>query len=153
MSRSSLYLDTSCLLKLFFREPESAEVASIVAAEVRVVVSELGLLEASVQIHGRRLSGLLTRARAQRLEAVLEQTLAMQPFAVVPFAAAALARARGQAQTAQKVAHCRTLDRLHLAVMELEGLDRLLTNDGRQATAALAMGFEVLNAPMCRGLP
>ena len=146
MSRSSLYLDTSCLLKLFFREPESHEVATIVASEARVIVSELGVIEASVQIQGRRLEGLLPRARARRLEAALEQTLSMRPFEVVPFAAAALERARGQARVAPKAAHCRTLDRLHLAVMELEGLDRLLTTDGRQAAAARALGFEVIDA-------
>jgi predicted nucleic acid-binding protein len=144
VSGSILYLDTSCLLKLFFPEPESPEVAAIVASEARVVVSELGVVEASVQVHGRRLAGLLTRARAQRLEAVLEQTLSMRPFEVVPFAAAALERARGQARAAQKAAQCRTLDRLHLAVMELVGIERLLTNDRRQAAAARALGFEVV---------
>lgn len=146
MIRSSLYLDTSCLLKLFFAEPESSQVAAIVASEARVVVSELGIIEASVQIQGRRLSGVLSRARAQRLEAALEQTVRMRPFEVVPFAAAALERARAQARAAPKAAHCRTLDRLHLAVMELEGLDRLFTHDDRQAAAARALGFEVVPA-------
>ncbi len=148
MSRSSLYLDTSALLKLFFPEPESLRVAEIVASEVRVVVSELGLLEASVQIQGRRMSGLLPRARAERLEAALDQTLAMRPFEVLPFAKGAFEHARAQARAAKKPAHCRTLDRLHLAVMELEGLERLLTNDERQATAARALGFEVLRCAL-----
>jgi uncharacterized protein len=146
MSRSGLYLDTSALLKLFFPEPESSRVAEIVASEVRVVVSELGLLEASVQIQGRRMSGLLPRARAERLEAALDQTMSMRPFEVLPFAKAAFEHARAQARAARKLAHCRTLDRLHLAVMELEGIERLLTNDERQAMAARALGFEVLHA-------
>jgi predicted nucleic acid-binding protein len=146
VSSSSLYLDTSGLLKLFFREPESHRVAMIIASEARVIVSELGVVEASVQIHGRRLAGLLPRGRAQRLEATLEQTLSMRPFEVVPFAAAALECARAQARVARKAAHCRTLDRLHLAVMELESLDRLLTNVRRQAAAARALGFEVIDA-------
>jgi predicted nucleic acid-binding protein len=148
VSRSGLYLDTSCLLKLFFPEPESSEVASLVAPETRVVVSELGVLEASVQIHGRRAAGLLSRARAQRLEAALQKTLCMSPFEVVPFAATALELARGQVQAAKKGIHCRTLDRLHLAVMELEALDRLLTHDGRQAAAARALGIQVLGVPL-----
>ena len=42
----SLYIDTSCLLKLLFPEPESARVGESVAAEKRVVVSALGRLEA-----------------------------------------------------------------------------------------------------------
>ena len=39
--------------------------------------------------------------------------------------------------------HCRTLDRLHLAVMQIIGVQRLLTNDDRQAAVARALGFEV----------
>jgi len=40
--------------------------------------------------------------------------------------------------------HCGTLDRLHLAAMELLGVSRLLTHDARQAQAARGLGFEVL---------
>jgi predicted nucleic acid-binding protein len=40
--------------------------------------------------------------------------------------------------------NCGTLDRLHLAAMELLGISRLLTHDARQAQAAHALGFEVL---------
>jgi predicted nucleic acid-binding protein len=144
VNRSSLYLDTSCLLKLFFLEPESAQVAAILAAESRVVVSELVVVEASVQIQERRLTGLLSKAAAERLETVLDSTLGMSPFEVVPFAASALAMARSQVRAARKGAHCRTLDRLHLAVMQTEQMQRLFTNDDRQAKAARQLGFEVL---------
>ncbi len=70
-----MYLDTSCLLKLVFPEPEAA------AEQVR---PERGAL------------------------------------------------------------HCRTLDRLHLAVMEMLGLRRILTNDAAQGRAAVVLGYEVL---------
>jgi hypothetical protein len=40
--------------------------------------------------------------------------------------------------------HCRTLDRLHLAAISELGLRRLLTNDGKQAAAARALGYEVV---------
>jgi uncharacterized protein with PIN domain len=42
----SLYIDTSCLLKLFLMEPESARVQELSSAEERVVVSTLVRLEA-----------------------------------------------------------------------------------------------------------
>ena len=144
MKRSSLYLDTSCLLKLFFAEPESAQVATKVAAESSVVVSELAVVEACVQIHGRRMAGLLSKSAAERLESALDSTLGSSPFAVVPFAAAALNTARSQVRGARKGAHSRTIDRLHLAVMEIEGLQRLFTNDDQQAKAARQLGFEVI---------
>jgi hypothetical protein len=40
--------------------------------------------------------------------------------------------------------HCGTLDRLHLAAMELLGISRLLTHDNCQAQAARGLGFEVV---------
>ncbi|HEY4156884.1 MAG TPA: type II toxin-antitoxin system VapC family toxin [Polyangiaceae bacterium] len=144
VTSAGLYLDTSCLLKLLFREPESARVAKLVEAEPRVVVSELCTLEASVQIQGRRLASLLDAASAKRLETALERLLASDPFELVPVAPESLSRARAQTLRAKKGGHCRTLDRLHLGVMETEGLRRLLSNDDQQAAAARALGIDVL---------
>ena len=38
MSSGGLYIDTSCLLKLFFLEPESARVAEIVVRDERAII-------------------------------------------------------------------------------------------------------------------
>jgi predicted nucleic acid-binding protein len=40
--------------------------------------------------------------------------------------------------------HCRTLDRLHLAIMESLGATRLMTHDEAQAKAATELGFQVM---------
>jgi hypothetical protein len=40
--------------------------------------------------------------------------------------------------------HCGTLDRMHLAAMELLGISRLLTHDNRQTQTARSLGFEVV---------
>ena len=56
----SLYLDTSCLLKMLFPEPETHRVMQRVAVEEHVVVSTLARLEAVVQVHARVVGGLLT---------------------------------------------------------------------------------------------
>jgi predicted nucleic acid-binding protein len=40
--------------------------------------------------------------------------------------------------------HCRTSDRIHLAIMEKLGINRLMTHDTAQADAALELGFEVI---------
>jgi len=50
---SSLYVDTSCLLKLLFLEAESRRVAEILGSEEHVVVSSLARLEAIVQVHSQ----------------------------------------------------------------------------------------------------
>jgi predicted nucleic acid-binding protein len=51
--------------------------------------------------------------------------------------------AETQVRALRKAAHCRTPDRLHLATMQVLGLQRLLTNGDRQAAAARALGFQV----------
>ena len=44
----SLYLDTSCLLKMLFPEPETRRVMQLVAVEEHVVISTLARLETLV---------------------------------------------------------------------------------------------------------
>ncbi len=48
-----LYLDTSCLLKLFLSEPESDAVRRSIAGEAQVVVSSLAELEGLVAAIGK----------------------------------------------------------------------------------------------------
>ena len=141
---AGLYLDTSCLLKLLWLEAESAYVAALVEREPRVVVSDLAIVEAVVQIHGRRVAGLLRRPDAKRLESALDRMLDAEPFDRISLTSDSLAQARTQVRRLRKRGHCRTLDRLHLALMEVEGLRRLLTNDDQQAAAARATGMRVL---------
>ena len=140
----SLYLDTSCLLKLLFPEPESSTTALLITAETRVVVTTLARLEAIVQIQGRVAGGLLTARSASTLTRLLDQTLAATPFDLLPTPPGVDAVAVGQLFPLGRSVHCRTLDRLHLAAMQAIGLRRILTNDEIQARAATALGFDVL---------
>lgn len=140
-SGSGLYLDTSCLLKLFFREPETGAVAELLAAEERVVISELGRLEAETQLRARLHGGLLSRPRHRRLSAELTRTLTLEPFSLIAFPVDGFERAQALAVRAK--AHCRTLDLLHMAIMDSVGLTRLFTNDAAQAKVARALGFTV----------
>jgi predicted nucleic acid-binding protein len=140
----SMYLDTSCLLKLFFPERESASVAMLLAAEERVVISTLAGLELRVQIQGRVMGGTLPARAAKALMALIDRSLAQSPYEVVETPSNVFSIARAQLAARGRAVHCRTLDRLHLATMEALGLRRLLTNDETQARAALARGFEVL---------
>jgi predicted nucleic acid-binding protein len=137
----ALYLDTSCLLKLFIREPESVRVIELLGKESQIVVSELARLEAETQLRARLLGGLLTKAKHQKLARELEATLALDPFSVVPFPIEAFERARDMASRTK--VHCHTLDLLHVAVMHCDGLDRLLTNDAAQANLARSLGIAV----------
>jgi predicted nucleic acid-binding protein len=140
----SLYLDTSCLLKLFFPERESAGVAALVAAEERVVVSTLARLELRVQIQARVAGGTLPARAASALLALVDRTLGQSPYDIAETPSNVFSVAAAQLAPLGRSTHCRTLDRLHLAAMETLGLRRLLTSDETQARAALARGFEVL---------
>jgi predicted nucleic acid-binding protein len=139
---SPLYLDTSCLLKLFFLEPESEAVVAALSGEHHVVVSELTRLEAETQLRARLVGGLLTRPRHRRITEELTRTLSREPFVVAAFPMDAFGGAREIAQSAK--VHCRTLDLLHLAAMSASGLKRLFTNDRTQCKVARSLGLSVL---------
>ncbi len=138
----SLYLDTSCLLKLVLVEPESAHLHQLVQAEPTIVVSALAEMEAEQLLWAQRLSGNLSRRDHTRLRGFLEDFRGLTPFVhkSTPHDLAQIARR----QNRSAAVYCRTLDRLHLAGMESLGIRRLLTNDEQQAAAARALGFGVL---------
>ncbi len=140
----SLYLDTSCLLKVLFPEPETSRVMQLIDGEEHVVVSSLARLEALVQIHARAVGGLVTSAAARLLVARLDELLRQDPYDVVPTPMEIIDLAEGQVRRFPRRAHCPTLDRLHLSVMKSFDLDRLLTNDSAQARAARALGFSAV---------
>jgi predicted nucleic acid-binding protein len=139
----TLYVDTSCLLKLFFLEPETPRTMELIAAEPQVIVSSLTRLEALVQIQGRVTARELPPSAAEHLRRRIDRVLRADPFEVVPCPPDVIDMAEAQIRRRRAV-HCRTLDRLHLAIMQSLGLDRLLTNDGGQARAARALGFEAI---------
>lgn len=141
---TTLYLDTSCLLKLFIAEPETARVAAMVGAEQRVVVSSLAKLEALVQVQARLEGGLLTRRAATAIVARFDAMLSLAPFHALAVPGDVAALAVEQVLPIGTTRHCRTLDRLHLAAMQALSIRRLLTNDDLQADAARHLGFEVL---------
>ncbi len=139
----SAYIDTSCLLKLLLPEPESGAVAELVTEQKRLIVSSLAELEARSQLSALRRGGAMRpsqyRASTERLDVLMGQA----PFEPVPLggdvfdAAIAQVRERG-------TVHCRTLDRLHLAAMQVLEIAVLLTTDRQQAAAARGLGLRVL---------
>lgn len=139
----SLYLDTSCLLKLLFPEPESGRVAEIIASEEHVVVSSLARLETMIQIHSRVVGGHIARSTAKALLTLMDRLLGEAPYEIVRVPGEIVEIAERQTKPLPKQGYCPTLDRLHLAVMQALDFTRLLTNDDAQARAARALGFSV----------
>lgn len=142
MTEQAAYIDTSCLLKLLFPEPESAAVARLVAAEAEILVSSLTRVEAEQQIMARRLGSQLTAARQRKVQAELQRLLEVEPFRLAGLGSTLWDVAL--AQMARSKVYCRTLDRLHLAAMNELGVRRLITHDQRQAAAAVDAGIDVV---------
>lgn len=138
----SVYLDTSCLLKLLVLELESAAVRDAVSGAEEVVVSSLAQLEAEVTLRGAHLGGRLRPRQWKAYRDKLAELLDLAPFRACTLAGTVFETALEQERHAGK-AHCRSLDRLHLAAMQELGLRQLLTHDVAQATAARALGFLV----------
>ncbi|MDB6037057.1 MAG: Ribonuclease VapC [Verrucomicrobiales bacterium] len=138
-----IYIDSSSLLKILWEEPESDAVRQAVAQEKGVVVSILTELETEVQLRARRLAGATTKTHYQQYRNALRSFRETDPFEFHDLPGAVFRRAIDQ-HLSEKVLHCRTLDRLHLAAMAELGLRRLMTNDRKQAAAARALGLEVI---------
>ena len=140
---SGVYLDSSSLLKTLWEEPESQAVREAIAREDQVVVSTLVELETEVQLRAKRLGGALTKARYTAYRTALQSFRNIAPFEFRDLPGAVFRRAVDE-HLSRPTLHCRTLDRLHMASMGELGLRRLMTNDKKQATAAGAMGYDVV---------
>lgn len=138
-----IYIDSSCLLKVFRFEPESAAVLQAVNRETVVIVSVLAELEVMIQLKADHLAGDLTRPRWRQLEAQFAVLRNQPPYEFRHLPTAIFQTALRQHRNSGG-GHCRTLDRLHLAAMEELEVARLMTNDDHQAKAATAAGFEII---------
>ena len=122
-----LYLDSSAIVKLVAREPETPNLVEAVRADPAVVSSALAWTEVIRAV--RRARGRVARAKE-----------VLEGIALVPIDDGIL---RGAADLS--AAALRTLDAVHIATaLSLgEDLTTLVTYDGRLAEAATAAGIAV----------
>ena len=123
-----LYLDSSAIVKLIAREPETATLVDAIRSDPTVVSSALALTEFIRAV-------TRVRGRVARAEEVLEG------IALVPIDDGILRGAAGLAP-----ADLRTLDAIHLATALSLGddLTSLVTYDGRLRDAAAVAGIDVI---------
>lgn len=139
----AVYIDTSCLMRLLIREPDSSEVHAACQAASEIVVSSLGELETRSSLLALRRGGGMAWALYRRANAQFDVMLASDPFRVEPLSGEIFEDAIAQLKRRGAVP-CKSVDRLHLAAMKLLGLQSILTKDRRQAAVAKALGFTVL---------
>jgi len=136
-----IYLDTGCLLKLYYPEPESARVVRLVGSSslAFIALHELELANALELKLFRR------EARASQVaatQAMVQQDVGAGTLYRLPIAwedvwveAQALARAHTRSLG------CRSLDIVHCAAAKLLSASSFITTDGRQRSLALAIGL------------
>lgn len=138
-----LYLDTGCLVKLYYPEPESALVATAVAGE-RIGFTALHALELTTALQAKVFRREATPEQADAARAAVEEDLASGKLVQVTCDwTAAWKDAETLALRFSATTGCRALDTLHCAVARLLGVRELLTTDGRQSALATAAGIGV----------
>jgi predicted nucleic acid-binding protein len=134
----TVYIDTSVILRILFREPSPLEVWG---KWERASSSYLWRVEAMRNVDRLRLSGDLSDEDV--VDLVREIRLVHDTLAIYPLTERILQRA---SETFPTVVG--TLDAIHLAtalaIRQVEPIDLLLTHDGQLATAARSVGFTVI---------
>ena len=144
------YWDTSCLLKLYAPEADSAALEAQLVSGATVVTSEITRWELWAALRRKEAAGDLSAGGArQALQAydadILAGQIAMEPLsaAVVTEFEAIIEKCVGQTPPVL----LRTLDAMHLAVATVAGEVELVATDRRLLEAALTLGFRVYPPP------
>lgn len=137
-----IYLDTGCLLKLYYPEPESPRVASLVAGKVIAFIL-LHELELSNALELKILRKEATVAQVQLTTALIQgdvrSGILHRPVLVwEDVLREAMSLARGHTRTLG----CRSLDILHCAAAQSLSAVSFVTTDTRQRKLAMKMRLD-----------
>jgi predicted nucleic acid-binding protein len=139
-----VYLDTGCLVKLYYPERESAAVAAAVFGEPNAftVLHELEIVTA-MQLKVFRREAQPGQVLAA-LELAQEDLVAGKLVESPTDWRSTLLEAVRLAQTHAAVTGCRSLDTLHCALAKAIGPNAFLSSDERQIKLARAAGLRVV---------
>lgn len=139
-----LYLDTGCLVKLYYPEPESSAVAKVVIGRA-IIFTDLHELEMTTAM----------QLKVFRGEAARERVMAALELVREDVSTGKLSRTRVGLQSAMRdavamsLAHaaligCRSLDILHCALAKAAEAEAFVSTDARQLAVARAESLRVL---------
>jgi predicted nucleic acid-binding protein len=142
-----LYLDTSCLVKLYYPEPDSSQVSEATRGQ-RLIYTALHELEISTALQLKVFREEATRKQANAAQDLLNQDVESGilcrlsiSFHEPLFQAVSLSR-----QYAARLG-CRSLDLLHCATASWLDVGGFLSTDDRQVALAKAIGLPLLTIP------
>jgi hypothetical protein len=144
------YWDTSCLLKLYVAEPDSALFEAHAATGQLIVSSFIGECELWTTLRRKEAEGSLSAGAAAALLQLFRNDVAAGEILLIP--AGEFVQAEFEAMVArchggQTAIPIRTLDALHLAAARMAGETEVVSTDLRQRQAAVAEGFGVFPPP------
>ena len=137
-----LYLDSGCLLKLYYPEANSSQITAAVVGEV-LCLNALHELELTTGLQAKVFRGEATPAQVSAAWTALESDVAVGKLRRVVCAwPEALYAARELAARYSAGSGCRALDTLHCALAQQSQLE-MVTTDARQIALAQAAGIAV----------
>lgn len=141
-----MYLDTSVIVKLFTREPESEFYAGLADGEV-VSSSMLAYSEFMSEVLAKERAKAITRAQRRRAWSAFEEQVTSESILLHPLLPAAFRRANRILETCHPRVALRSLDALHLAACDQAQDWPLATCDRRMREAALILDFPLTPLP------
>jgi predicted nucleic acid-binding protein len=136
-----IYLDTACLLKLYYPEPDSPRVARLAAGHsiALLALHELELSNAlQLKLFRKEAKASQVRATSELVEGDIRAGVLHRPTVAwedVLRSAAALSKAHTRSTG------CRSLDVLHCAAAQSVAAASFVTTDARQRRLARAIGL------------
>ncbi len=137
-----IYLDTGCLLKLYYPEPDSPKVVRLVSAQVIALVP-LHELEFSNALELKLFRKEATPAQTRATNALMEQDVRAGTLYLPPVTWEEVLRdAKTLARTHTRATGCRSLDILHCSIARSLSATAFITTDARQRRLATAIGLK-----------
>jgi predicted nucleic acid-binding protein len=135
-----MYLDTSVVVKLYTREPDSTQCERLVAGH-RIVSSELLYTELWSALLAKERNGALTPDARQRVWQLFEVHLLDEAIELVEIDGSIVREAAEMIARVHPHVPLRTLDAIHLATFANLDVGLLFTRDRRMLEAAKLLSF------------
>lgn len=136
-----IYLDTGCLLKLYYPEPDSPQVAKLVSSQA-VAFLLLHELEINNALELKLFRKDARPAQVRATRALVEEDIRAGILHRAPVAwDEVLQDANALAKAHTRAIGCRSLDLLHCAAARRVAATAFITTDGRQRKVASVMGL------------
>ena len=141
-----MYLDTSVLVKLFVRDPDSEFYGKLTDGQI-ICSSVLAYTETWSAMLARERAGGLTLEQRRRAWDTFDRNVLEDIIELVPMSPAIFKRANRIMEACHPKVPLRTLDALHLASADQAHDWPLVTHDKRMREAASRLGFPLSPPP------